>query len=452
MKRLASPRDGGDLSPAEVAANFSDLHPPLSAGQAIIEAARCLYCYDAPCVRACPTAIDIPAFIHQIRTGNLLGSGQTILGANILGGTCARACPTEVLCEGVCVVHHTQGAPVKIGQLQRHAVDASMAQAQASGMHPFARAKSSGRKFAVIGAGPAGLAFAHRAAMLGHQITIFERASKGGGLNETGLAAYKMADDFAQRELAFLLSIGGITIQYGAALGISITLEEVRREFDGVFIGVGLCGPHRLELPGADLPQIRDALGFIAALRAMPDKSEMKIGQRVAVIGGGNTAIDAAMQARALGAREVTLLYRRGPAHMGATGWEQELAAANGVHLRCWARPLRIEPAARTGGSVEVVCAITRLEGRDLIDTGETFGMPADLVLVAIGQGLIDAGLDGLRRDGAKIWVDDEGRTSLVNVYAGGDCAARGQDLTVQAVADGLRAAIAADQDVRGAA
>lgn len=452
MKRLASPQDGVGLSAAEVAANFSDLHPPLSAGQAVIEASRCLYCYDAPCIRACPTAIDIPTFIHQIRSGNLGGSGQTILSANILGGTCARACPTEVLCEGACVVNHTEGAPVKIGLLQRRAVDAAMVQAQQSGTHPFGRAKPSGRKFAVIGSGPAGLAFAHRAAMLGHDVTIFERSPKGGGLNEYGLAAYKMADDFAQRELAFLLSIGGIEIQYRAALGESLTLDDLRREFAGVFMGVGLGAAQRLDVPGADLPQVRDALGFIADLRAAADKSTMGSKRRVVVIGGGNTAIDAAMQAKALGAKEVVLLYRRGPAHMGATAWEQELAAANGVLLRCWARPLRIAAALEGQDGVEVTCAETRLEAGKLVDGGAAFTLGADLVLVAIGQGLRGAGLSALRMDGPKIWVDEAGRTSLDKVYAGGDCVARGQDLTVQAVADGMRAAIAADQDVRGAA
>lgn len=448
VKRLASPRDNAALSSAEIAGNFCDLHPPLSLAQAQIEAARCLYCYDAPCIRACPTAIDIPTFIQQIRSGNLLGSGQTILNANILGGTCARACPTEMLCEGACVVNHTEGAPVRIGALQRRAVDTVMAKAQESGAHPFARAKPSGRKFAVIGSGPAGLAFAHRAAMLGHQVKIFERNSKGGGLNEYGLAAYKMADEFAQRELAFVLSVGGIEIQYQAALGESFTLEEVRREFDAVFVGVGLGDAHRLDIPGADLPQVRDALGFIAALRALPDKAAMGIGRRVAVIGGGNTAIDAAMQAKALGAKEVVLLYRRGPMHMGATAWEQELASTNGIMLRCWARPVRIAAALEGQDGVEVTCAETRLEAGKLVDGGAAFTLGADLVLVAIGQGLLGAGLSALRMDGPKIWVDEAGRTSLEKVYAGGDCVARGQDLTVQAVADGLRAALAAHADL----
>lgn len=452
MKRLACPIDGASLSAAQIESNFGDLHPPLSTGQAIIEASRCLYCYDAPCIRACPTAIDIPTFIHQIRTGNLAGSGQTILEANILGGTCARACPTEVLCEGACVVNQTEGSPVKIGLLQRRAVDAVMARMEGSGAHPFARAPASGRTLAVIGSGPAGLAFAHRAAMLGHDVTIFERSPKGGGLNEYGLAAYKMADDFAQRELAFLLSIGGIEIQYGAALGTRVSLEGLRRAFDGVFIGTGLAAAHRLGVPGDDLAQVSDALGFIGALRTARDKSAFGIGRRVVVIGGGNTAIDAAMQARALGAKEVTVLYRRGPMQMGATAWEQELAATNGVMLRCWARPLRIEAAGASGDSVEVICAHTRLEAGRLVDAGEAFAVAADQVLVAIGQGLVDAGLAELRRDGTKLWVDEDGRTSLENVYAGGDCVARGQDLTVQAVADGMRAAIAADRALRGLA
>lgn len=448
MKRLASPRDNSALSAAEIAANFCDLHPPLTDAQARIEAARCLYCYDAPCIRACPTAIDIPKFIQQIRNGNVLGSGQTILDANIMGGTCARACPTEVLCEGACVVNQTEGSPVKIGLLQRGAVDAVMARAEQSGAHPFKRAPPSGRRLAVIGAGPAGLAFAHRAAMLGHEITVFERAAKGGGLNEYGLAAYKMADEFAQRELAFLLSIGGIAIRYGAALGQSFTLEELRGEFDAVFIGIGLGVAHGLDVQGAHLPEVRDALGFIAALRSLRDKSQMPIGRRVAVIGGGNTAIDAAMQAKALGAKDVSLIYRRGPLQMGATAFEQELASTNGIALRCWARPLRIEAARGAQGGVTLWCAETRLAANQLEDTGEHFCLDADLILVAIGQGLAPSGLGALKRDGAKIWIDAAGRTSLDKVYAGGDCTARGQDLTVQAVADGLCAALAAHADL----
>ena len=301
------PHLGETLTRQEIADNFADLHPPFSPTQAMAEAARCLYCYDAPCVKACPTAIDIPGFIHRIRSGNLDGSAKTILSANIMGGTCGRACPTEVLCEQACVLNGRDDQPVKIGQLQRHAVEHLI---ESGAGHPFRRAPPTGRRLAVIGAGPAGLSFAHRAAMLGHGVTVFEAKPKPGGLNEYGLAAYKMAEDFAQKEVAFLLGIGGIVIEYGKALGPALTLDALRQRFDGVFIGAGLGGVNRLGVPGEELA--RDALDFIAELRQAKDKSAVKIGHDVIVIGGGNTAIDAAVQARRLGARNVTLVYRRG--------------------------------------------------------------------------------------------------------------------------------------------
>ena len=224
------PHLGETLTRQEIADNFADLHPPFSPTQAMAEAARCLYCYDAPCVKACPTAIDIPGFIHRIRSGNLDGSAKTILSANIMGGTCGRACPTEVLCEQACVLNGRDDQPVKIGQLQRHAVEHLI---ESGAGHPFRRAPPTGRRLAVIGAGPAGLSFAHRAAMLGHGVTVFEAKPKPGGLNEYGLAAYKMAEDFAQKEVAFLLGIGGIVIEYGKALGPALTLDALRQRFDG---------------------------------------------------------------------------------------------------------------------------------------------------------------------------------------------------------------------------
>ncbi|MEX0643914.1 MAG: FAD-dependent oxidoreductase, partial [Parvularculaceae bacterium] len=255
-RNIKTAEGGARLSPADIVENFGDLHPPMSAAQAIADAARCLYCYDAPCINACPTQINIPTFIHQIRSGNLDGSARTILSANIMGGTCARACPTEVLCEQACVVNHTEGEPIKIGLLQRHAVDHLMAK---RGPHPFARARESGLHFAVIGSGPAGLSFAHRASTLGHQVTVFERDQKPGGLNEYGLAAYKMVDDFAQREVEFLLQIGGIEIKAGKSLGKDFSLDELRKKYDAVFIGAGLTRPTRLDAPGVTLSGVRNA-------------------------------------------------------------------------------------------------------------------------------------------------------------------------------------------------
>lgn len=441
--RLHEAGDATRPNTTQIADNFADLHPPLGAAKADVEANRCLYCYDAPCVRACPTGIDIPRFIHQIRTGNLDGSARTILSANILGGTCARACPTEVLCEQACVLNAGEAAPILIGALQRHAVDHLLA---AGGAHPFKRAADSGKRIAVVGAGPAGLAFAHRAAMLGHTVSVFDAKPKSGGLNEYGLAAYKMTDDFAQREVDFLLGIGGIQMHHGQRLGKQLQLAQLRADFDAVFLAMGLGGSNALGVPGEDLPGVRDAIDFIEALRQAPDKSQVAIGDEVVVIGGGNTAIDAAVQARRLGARRVTLAYRRGGAQMSATLWEQDLARSNGVIVELWAMPKAI---AGTGHVESVSFERTQLRDGKLVGSGETFEIVADTVLKAIGQHLLPGALDGLRMTRGKIAVDAQLRTSLDGVYAGGDCIASGLDLTVQAVEDGKRAAHSVDDWLR---
>jgi dihydropyrimidine dehydrogenase (NAD+) subunit PreT len=431
------------LTPAELRENFADLHRPLSVAQTLVEASRCLYCYDAPCVSACPTGIDIPKFIHQIRSGNRDGSARTILADNIMGGTCARACPTEVLCEGVCVVNQTEGSPVKIGLLQRHAVDRLMAKPAS---HPFARAPKSGFRIAVVGAGPAGLSFAHRAASLGHQVTIFDAAQKPGGLNEYGLAAYKMVDDFAQREVAFILGVGGITIKTGSRLGADLDLATLRKTHDAVFLGVGLGKALSLDVPGKDLSGVRDALAFIGEIRRAPDKGSVGVGRHVIVIGGGNTAIDAAVQAKYLGATTVTVVYRRGKAQMSATTWEQEFASRTGVVFQYWSSPVAF---AGTGAVTAVRLASNRLREGQLVASEETHTLPADMVLVAIGQTLDERVLGGLEISGGKILVDESYRTSLSGVYAGGDCIRSGEDLTVQAVEDGKQAAICVDAALR---
>ncbi|WP_149999217.1 NAD(P)-dependent oxidoreductase [Iodidimonas gelatinilytica] len=427
----------------KIDAAFRDLHPALTSGAAVTEASRCLYCYDAPCIRACPTGIDIPTFIHQIRSGNLEGSAQTILSENIMGGTCARACPTEVLCEEACVLNKGEDKPIQIGDLQRHAVDHLIEQTHAGAPHPFQRAAATGRSIAVVGAGPAGLAFAHRAAMLGHDITIYESRLKPGGLNEYGLAEYKMVDDFAQREVAFLLGIGGIKIRYGRALGEDIQLEALRQAYDVVFIGIGLGGAARLAIAGEELEGVEDALSFIETLRQTKPKSKVSVGRTVVVIGGGNTAIDAAIQAKKLGAESVTLVYRRGEDAMSATGFERNLARLNDVQIRLWSRPSAIEGNDRVES---IVFEKTTLNGGRLQGTGEVYRLPADHVLKAIGQKLRPMGLDGLAAENGKIQIGPDYRTSLDGVYAGGDCVSTGEDLTVQAVEDGKRAAEAVHQ------
>jgi dihydropyrimidine dehydrogenase (NAD+) subunit PreT len=431
----AHSKTGDPLSPQSINANFDDLHPPLNAEQVSVQASRCLFCHDAPCVTACPTAIDIPKFIRQISTKNDTGAARTILSANIMGGTCARACPTEILCEQKCVLNTGEAEPVTIGALQRHAVDYLMAKAVP---HPFTRKPETGRSIAIVGAGPAGLACAHALAANGHIVTLFETKPKPGGLNEYGLAAYKMADDFAAREVRFILDIGGITIQYQKALGRDIRLADLRKHYDAVFLGIGLGWPRKLGVSGDNLDGVADALSFIENIRQAEDLVKLDPGQNVVVIGGGNTAIDAAVQAKRLGAQNVTLVYRRGPAQMGATQWEQDLAATNGVTLMHWAKPMRL-----TGkGAVDTVhFERTALKDGALKGTGEHFTLFADRVYTAVGQVLVDEALAELQQAHGKIVVDAGGQTSLPGIFAGGDCIASGEDLTVQAVQDGKNAA-----------
>lgn len=437
--RPCSAVGGGPLSKEAIDANFSDLHEPLSALQAKAEADRCLYCYDAPCIQACPTSIDIPTFIHQIRTDNVEGSAKTILSQNIMGGTCARACPTEVLCEQACVLNASEEEPVEIGALQRHAVDHLM---DKGGAHPFDRAPATGKQIAVVGAGPAGLSCAHRAAMLGHDVTVFEAKPKPGGLNEYGLAAYKMVDDFAQKEVAFLLGVGGIKISYNQRLGDNVSLEDLNAQYDAVYLGVGLGATNALGLEGENKSGVRDAVDFIEELRQAKDKSTVQVGDDVIVIGAGNTAIDAAVQSKRLGAENVTLVYRRGEANMSATDWEVDLARTNGVNVRLWSAPTAIH-----GNGTVRSMTFERIKDADgkLVGTGKTFDLPADMVLKAIGQKLDGSLLEGFDVQGGKIAVAENFETSVKGVFAGGDCVKSGEDLTVQAVEDGKQAAHAID-------
>lgn len=437
----------GRLPAAEIERNFQDLHPPLSKSEALIAADRCYFCYAAPCTTACPTGIDIPRFIQSIRSGDIEGATRTILSENIMGGMCARVCPTEVLCEQACVRNAHEEKPVDIGLLQRYATDPVFA----SGKQLFDRAEPTGRRVAIVGGGPAALSCAHRLACLGHDVTIYCRDEKLGGLNEFGIAAYKTIDDFAQREVAYILSIGGIEVRAGVALGRELSLAQLCRSHDAVFLAVGLAGVNALGLESEDLQGVVDAVQYIAELRQAPDKSQLPVGRRVVVIGGGMTAIDIAIQSKRLGAEDVTIVYRRGPEQMGASRFEQELAQTGGVRIRHWARPVRLvgkEHVTRVEFEHTRVGADGRLEG-----TGETFALQADIVFKAIGQEIawdeLGAASQVLRVSKGRIGVDAHRKTSLDNVWAGGDCVAGGQDLTVTAVQDGKLAAQSIDQYLR---
>ncbi|MED5620290.1 NAD(P)-dependent oxidoreductase [Ideonella sp. BN130291] len=435
----------GRLNLAEVARNFGDAHPPLTRAQALIEAERCYYCFDAPCQTACPTGIDVPTFIQRIAQDNLRGAARTILEANPLGGMCARVCPTEVLCEQACVRNTHEDKPVEIGALQRYATDAHMA---APGAPLFTRAASTGRRIAVVGAGPAGLACAHGLARRGHAVVLFDARPKLGGLNEYGLAAYKTAGDFAQREVAWLLSIGGIEVRNGQMLGRDFTLDTLVADHDAVFLGLGLAGVNALGIAEPQLPGLRDAVDFIAELRQAADKSTVPVGRRVAVIGGGMTAVDAAVQSRLLGAEEVSIVYRRGPEAMSASVVEQRWAQTNGVTLRHWAAPKAVVSEGGVLRGMRFAATALAPDGR-LVETGEQFTLEADMVLKAIGQCYMPepAGVS-IELKGGRVATDADGRTSHSRVWAGGDCRFGGRDLTVEAVEHGKRAAVSIDLEL----
>ncbi|MGC3938469.1 NAD(P)-dependent oxidoreductase [Roseobacter sp. EG26] len=428
------------LGGEDYAEQFSDLHPRLDRHEALVAADRCYFCHDAPCITACPTDIDIPLFIRQIATGTPDAAAKTILSQNIMGGMCARVCPTEQLCEEACVREAAEGKPVLIGQLQRYATD----HLQEQGIHPFSRAAATGKTVAVVGAGPAGLACAHRLAMLGHDVTVYDARPKPGGLNEFGIATYKTVDGFAQAEVDWLLQIGGIEIKTGMALGDAVTLEQLTADHDAVFLGLGLGGVNALQAEGADKDGVLDAVDFIADLRQASDLAQVPVGRDVVVIGGGMTAIDAAVQAKLLGALNVTLVYRRGRDRMNASVFEQDLAASKGVRIVTHAVPKSV---IGNGAVREIEFSYV---DDDMAETGDKLRLSADQVFKAIGQTLEGDGLPEL--EGRKIKVSDTGRTSVNGVWAGGDCASGGDDLTVTAVAEGRDAALDIHAALTGAA
>ncbi|MDA9766877.1 NAD(P)-dependent oxidoreductase [Candidatus Thioglobus sp.] len=432
------------LSKKEIDDNFSDLHAPLSAIEALIEADRCYFCYDAPCTKACPSDIDVPGFIQSIRSDNLTGAAEKILSENIFGGMCARDCPTEELCQLACVRNDHEQKPVEIGLLQRYATDSVLN----NGVQLFSRQENTGKSIAVVGAGPAGISCAHRLAVLGHKITVYDAKDKLGGLNEYGIAAYKTPNDFAQQELDYILDIGGITIETGMQLGKQINLEGLQEKYDAVFLGCGLGSVNKLNLDNEDISGVIDAVEYIANLRQTNNKDELMVGKNIVVIGGGMTAIDIAVQSKLLGAEQVTIAYRRSKKIMAASEYEQALAKKHDVQIQYNMSPKRLIADDSHVTAMEFDVMKSQNDG-SLKASGENITLKADVVFKAIGQKLVTEGLTGsnsLEIEKGRIVVDEQRKTSLSKVWAGGDCVLDGDNLTVSAVQDGKLAAISINE------
>jgi glutamate synthase (NADPH/NADH) small chain len=432
---------GERLTPLELVRNFADTPPPLGADEVLVEAARCLYCFDAPCIRACPTHIDIPKFIRQILHKNDTGAAKTILDANIFGGSCARACPTEVLCEGACVDNVLMKSPVPIGRLQRHACDT----AAKKGVRFFQPGPPTGKRVAIIGSGPAGLTCAHELRKSGHDVVVFEAREVAGGLNTLGIAAYKISTAFALSEVELVRQIG-VDIRLNQRI-TAAALKTLLAEFDAVFLGVGLGKTVPLGIEGENLPGVREALDFIFQTHTKP-LAECEVGKYVLVIGAGNTAIDVATAAKRLGAEQVTIAYRRGEDAMPAFHYEYELAKADGVRFEWFVQPYRI--VAENGSARGVEFVRTELDdptsrsSRLKPVVSSRFVLHADMIVKALGQEplleLLNA-LPGLKIDGNKVAVDRAtGATSIAKLFAGGDCIRGGGEI-VDAVQDGKIAA-----------
>ncbi|MFN7145054.1 MAG: NAD(P)-dependent oxidoreductase [Myxococcota bacterium] len=400
---------------------FEDYKAPYDAQQAAAEASRCLYCYDAPCIKACPTGIDIPNFIRKIATGNVKGSAKTIFSSNILGASCARVCPVEVLCVGDCVYNDAGIPPIQIGRLQRYATD----QAVAQDWRFFEAGPDTGKRVALIGAGPASLAAAHELRRLGHAVTIYEKGSVPGGLNVTGVAPYKLRAEDAMAELDWVRGIGGMEIVLNTEVGRDVSWDALTAAHDAVFLGIGL-GPDRL-LPGADLEGVEGAVAWIERMKL--GNVDLSAVRRAAVVGGGNTAVDVVRELLGLGVPHVTMVYRGTEARMSGYAHEWEAAKKEGAHA-VW----NAAPAGFAGdGRVTAV----RCQGPE-----GAFEVPADLVLLAIGQTKLGEHLAalGIQADGGRVVVGDDGATSRPGWFAGGDLANGGKEV-VNAVAEGKRAA-----------
>lgn len=424
--------------------NFGDIHPPFEThSAALVEANRCLFCYDAPCTKSCPTGINVAKFIKQITTEDIKGSARTIFTSNIMGAGCSRVCPVEKLCEGACVYNLMDEEAIPIAKLQRYSTEAAMNK----GWQLFERKASTGKKVAVVGAGPAGLSCAHTLSRQGVDVTIYEKESRGGGLMTYGIAAYKVTPQFCADEVDYILGIGGIEIKYNQELGKDITLDKLKNDYDAVYLGIGVGLARQLDIPGENLQGVEDAISFIYQLRSHPYNTTA-VGDKVAVIGMGMTAIDAATQAKRLGASEVTMLYRRTEAEKPCTDVELDIAKLDGCKVIWLAAPKEITGV--DGKVAQLVCSVMKLGVPDAsgrrspVDTGETFSLDVDMVIKAAGQLPFEklAADNHLDNQLGKLLVTDKAITNIPGVFAGGDCVNGGREVVdaVQAGKDGARA------------
>ena len=429
------------LTEAEYKVNFSDIHPPYTnVNAALVDANRCLFCYDAPCTKSCPTSIDVPKFIKQITTDNIKGSAHTIFSSNILGAGCSKVCPVEKLCEGSCVYNLLDEAPIPIAQLQRYSTEKAIEQK----WKLFTRKASTGKKVAIVGAGPAGLSCAFNLSKEGVDVTIYEKESKAGGLMTYGIAAYKVTPEFCEDEVNYILSIGGIEIKYNTALGKDITIAELQAQYDAVYLAFGVGLARQLSVPGENLAGVVDAISFIYELRSK-GLSSVPVGDNVAVIGLGMTAIDAATQAKRLGAKEVTIVYRRTQEEMPCTQVELDIAMLDGCKIMWLAAPKEV--LGVDGKATHLVCTKMKLGEPDAsgrrspVETDETFTLEVDMVIKAAGQMPFEALVKGsnLNNKSGKVSVEDKSVTSINGVFAGGDCVNGGREVVdaVQAGKDG---------------
>ena len=422
-------------TPEEISARFPDLHPAFDSQAAVAEAHRCLYCFDAPCMSACPTHIDVPKFIKKIATGNLEGSARTILDANILGASCSRACPVDVLCEGACVMHRYNKQPIEIGRLQRFAMDALH---ESGAPLPFTPGADTGKKVALIGGGPASLACAAELRRHGIAADIYDARPLPGGLNTYGIAEYKLPLSESLREIDLLAQLG-VTFHFNETVDAA-KLTKLEAEHDAVFLGMGLGAIHKLGLANEEMPGVTNALDYIAGYKSGTITTAP---EHVAVIGAGNTAIDAANAAVRLGAKVVTMVYRRGPEQMSAFSFEYDHAKQEGVHFVWHVKPVALEGADKLSG-LKLVKLEASQDG-SLVDVqGSEFTLPADLIVLAIGQATHTEFLGGdkVKLERGRVLIErSTGQTSNAKYFAGGDCTNGGREV-VDAVADGKRAGI----------